>query len=59
MCTFPDHDGVVAMDRPNEVGIPALEATDSHGPQGSKVDHFMTRGVCIGQLWLVIRGVEG
>jgi len=37
------------MDRPNDVGIPALEATHGQAPQGPKVDHFMTSGIRIGK----------
>jgi hypothetical protein len=44
MCTLPDHDRVIAMDRSNDVGIPALEAAHGQAPQGPQVDHFMTGG---------------
>ena len=37
------------MDRPNDVGIPAFEATDGQGPQGPKVEHLVSRGIRIGQ----------
>jgi hypothetical protein len=33
------------MDRPDDVGVPALEATHRQWPQGAKVNHFMTRGI--------------
>ena len=33
------------MDRPDDVGVPALEATQCQWPQGAKVYHFMTRGI--------------
>src|SRR2546423_8917005 len=49
MCTLPDHERVIAMDRPNDGGIPALEATHCQAPQGPKVDHFMTSGIRIGK----------
>src|ERR1043166_8345236 len=45
MCTLPDHDRVIAIDRPNDVGIPALEATHRQAPQRPQVDHFMTSGI--------------
>jgi hypothetical protein len=35
------------MDRPDDVGVPALEATHCQWPQGAKVNHFMTRGIRI------------
>jgi hypothetical protein len=47
MCALPDNDRVIAMDRPNDVGIPALEATHGQAPQGPQVDHFMARGIRI------------
>jgi hypothetical protein len=40
-----NHGHIIAMDRPDDVGVPALEATHRQGPQGAKVDHFMTRGI--------------
>jgi hypothetical protein len=33
------------MDRPDDIGVPALEAAHCQGPQGAKVNHFMTRGL--------------
>ena len=45
MCPLPDHGRVVAMDRPDDVGVPALEATHCQWPQGAKVNHFMTSGI--------------
>src|SRR5437762_6709046 len=49
MCPLPDHGRVVPMDRPDDVGVPALEATHCQWPQGAKVNHFMTRGVGVRQ----------
>ena len=37
------------MDRPDDVGVPALEATQRQWPQGAKVNHFMTRGIGVWQ----------
>ena len=37
------------MDRPDEVGVPALEATQCQWPQDAKVNHFMTRGIGVWQ----------
>ena len=37
------------MDRPDDVGVPALEATLCQWPQGAKVNHFMTRGIGVWQ----------
>jgi hypothetical protein len=33
------------MDRPDDVGVPALEATQCQWSQDAKVNHFMTRGI--------------
>src|SRR5829696_4065046 len=33
------------MDRPDDVGVPALEAAHGQWPEGTKVDHFMTGGI--------------
>ena len=33
------------MDRPDDVGVPGLEATHRQRAQGTKVDHFMTGGI--------------
>jgi hypothetical protein len=35
MCPLPDHGRVIAMDRPDDVGVPALEATHCQWPQGA------------------------
>jgi len=45
MCPLPDHGRVVPMDRPDDVGVPALEATHCQWPQSAKVNHFMTGGM--------------
>ena len=45
MCSLPYNGHVIAMDRPDDVSVPALEATHGQGPQGAEVDHFMTRGI--------------
>ena len=45
MCASPDHGRVIAVDRADDVGVPALEATHCEWPQGAKVDHFMTRRI--------------
>src|SRR4030095_8605717 len=37
------------MDRPDDVGVPALESTHCQWPQGAKVNHFMTRGIGVGK----------
>src|SRR5438034_4347789 len=49
MCPVPDHGRVIAMDRPDDVGVPALEATLCQWPQGAKVNHFMTRRIRVCQ----------
>jgi hypothetical protein len=47
MCAFPDHGRVIAMDRPEDVGVPGLEPTHCQWPQRAKVNHFMTGGIGI------------
>src|SRR6267143_6112497 len=49
MCPLPDQSRVIAMDRPDDVGVPALEATHCQWPQGAKVNHFMTGGIGVGK----------
>src|SRR5262245_51473959 len=49
MCSLPDHGRVIAMDSPDDVRVPALEATECQLPQGAKVNHFMTRGIGVWQ----------
>src|SRR6266850_7476929 len=49
MCSLPDHGRVIAMDGPDDVGVPALEATHCQWPQGAKVNHFMTGGIGVWQ----------
>jgi hypothetical protein len=33
------------MDRPDDIGIPALETAHCQWPESAKVNHFMTRGI--------------
>jgi hypothetical protein len=47
MPPLPDHDRVIAVDRPNDVGVPALEAAHGQASQGPQVDHFMASGIHI------------
>src|SRR4051812_13525214 len=49
MSAIPDHRHVKAMDRPNKVRVPGLEATHCEWPQGAKVNHFMIRGIGLWQ----------
>src|SRR4051812_20531580 len=49
MCALPYHDRVIAMNRLNDVGIPALEATHRQAPEGPKVDHDMTSVSRVGE----------
>lgn len=47
--SFPDHGRVITEDGPDDVGIPALEASCCLASERTKVDHFMTRDACIGK----------
>ena len=49
MSAFPDDDGVVAMDRTDQVGVPAFESAHGQAPQPPKVNDFVTGRVGIGQ----------
>src|SRR5215204_5590204 len=49
MCRLPDDRSIIAIDRPDDVGVPTLETAHCQWPQGAKVDHFMTRGIGVWQ----------
>jgi hypothetical protein len=42
MPAVPDHNRVIAMNRPDQIGVPALEASHRQRPQRAQVDHFVT-----------------
>src|SRR5688572_9233712 len=49
MCPLPDHGRVIAMDHPDDVGVPAIEGTDCQWRQGVQVNDFMTGGIGVCQ----------
>ena len=49
MRAFPDHGRVIAMNRPHDVGVPALETAHRQWPERAKVNHLVTRGVGVRQ----------
>src|SRR5215510_1108010 len=40
---------VIAMDRAHDVRVPAVDAAHGQRPQRTKIKHFMTRGIGLGQ----------
>src|SRR2546427_9949711 len=49
MRPLPNHGRVIAMDRADDVWVPALETSHGQWAQRAQVDDFMTRGIGVGQ----------